>query len=667
MELLLALLVPERDELASLDVALDVDPADTVADVAAALVDFAESRGYGPFDRDRLTLRAGAARRILPPAQTVVDANLVSGMTVVVEERAGSHLDTTSDGHNGVVSLDVAAGPEAGRFIAVSPGTYRVGRSSACDIVIDDPTMSKHHLTVDVAHDLKVTITPEDAAANGTFMGGAEISGTRVVEPEQLVQAGATALAFRPLGEDFSHRRDLLGQIPFNRVPHHRVVVRERTFDPLERPPETPRKQSFPVLASLLPLAIGVVMVMITNRPQFLLITALSPMMLVGRYVSDRRSGRRAYRTGKADFLKRVEARANEVTAALEEERRERFRAAPDVAELARQARFHHGVLWERQRQDPDLLSLRLGLGDVESKVKAELDRGGDVELREHAKNALAHQSIVRSVPVTVELDELTVLGLFGEDDAVRGLGTSLAMQAACLHSPEDVVVAAAVPEGGVGAFVWLKWLPHTRSATSPLEGDHLAIGADRTNRLLVNLLAVADDRLSRRVDREGGAWPRVLLILHEDAQPDRAILSQLLDVAGPAGIRALWLGHTALQLPRQCRATIAAADPLLGTRSRVRFTDPDRVDREVEIEGVKSDTALEIARSLAPIRDASAATVTTAIPRRVHLLDLLGLPQPDPDEIAQRWKTPRPYGISGALGVAADGPFYLDLVSDGP
>ncbi len=158
-----------------------------------------------------------------------------------------------------------------------------------------------------------------------------------------------------------------------------------------------------------------------------------------------------------------------------------------------------------------------------------------------------------------------------------------------------------------------------------------------------------------------------MLLILHEDAQPDRAILSQLLDVAGSAGIRALWLGHTALQLPRQCRATIAAADPLLGTRSRVRFTDPDRVDREVEIEGVKSDTALEIARSLSPIRDASAATVTTAIPRRVHLLDLLGLPQPDPDEIAQRWKTPRPYGISGALGVAADGPFYLDLVSDGP
>jgi len=667
MELLLALLVPERDELASLDFALDVDPSEVVLAVTVALADFAEGRGYGPFQRDRSVLRAGPARRVLRPEESVLDANLVSGSVVVLEDGAPSRPSATSDGRAGVVSVDIAAGPEAGRFIALPPGTYRVGRSRSCDIVIDDPTMSKHHLTVDVAHDLKVTVTPEDAASNGTFMGGAEVSGPRTVAPEQLVQAGATAIGFRPLGEDFSHRRDLLGQIPFNRVPHHRVVVRERTFDPLERPPETPRKQSFPVLASLLPLAIGIVMVMITSRPQFLLITALSPMMLVGRYVSDRRSGRRAYTTGKADFLKRVEARAAEVTVALEEERRERFRAAPDVAELARQARFHHGGLWERQRQDPDLLSLRLGLGDVESKVKADLDRGGDVDLREHANKALAHQSIVRSVPITVELDDLTVLGLFGEDDAVRGLGTSLAIQAACLHSPEDVVVAAAVPKGGVGAFVWLKWLPHTRSATSPLEGDHLAIGSDRTNRLLVNLLSVADERLSRRADREGGAWPRVLLVIHEDAQPDRAILSQLLDVAGPAGIRALWLGHTALQLPRQCRATIAVADPLLGTRSRLRFTDPDHVDREVEIEGVKSDTALEIARSLAPIRDASAATVTTAIPRRVHLLDLLGLPQPDPDQIAQRWQMPRPYGISGALGVAADGPFYLDLVSDGP
>lgn len=666
MELLLALRVPERDTFTSVDVVLDVDPSDAIADVATVLARYAESRGYGPFDSDRMVLSLASEDRPLDPARRVAETNLLSGQTVVLGP-AGQLQDRPGDTARAVVSLDIATGPEAGRFLELLPGRYRIGRSSGCDIVISDPTMSKHHLTVDIAPDLTVVVTPVRDTSNGTFSGGVEIVSARRVAPDELLQVGGTALAFRPLGEDFSQRRDLLGQLPFNRVPHHRIVVKQRKFEPLARPPEEPRTASFPLLAALLPLVAGVAMAVLLQQPRYLIFTALSPIMLAGRYMSDRRGGRVSYTKSKAEFLQRVEARAAEITEAIAEEQAERFRSAPDVAELARQARFHHGGLWLRQRQDPDFMTLRVGLGDLDSKVTAEIERGGDPALREHAEAALAHQRIVHSVPLTVSLEELKVLGLYGDEDAVRGLGTSLVTQAACLHSPEDLVIAAAIPEGKVGDYTWLKWLPHVRSATSPLEGDHLAVGPERSTRLLVNLLGVADDRIGRQADREGRAWPRVVVVLHEDAQPDRAVMSQLLDVAEPAGMAALWIGHAASQLPRQSRATVMVTDPTLGNRSKLRFTDPDHVDRDFEVEGVRTTAALDIARSLAPIRDASAATVTTALPRRVLLLDLLAMPEPNGSDLAARWRTPQPYGISGPLGIAADGPFHLDLVADGP
>ena len=660
--------MPDDEREVSLDLAVDVDPADTVARLSEALVGHVRGRGLWSLAAGAVTLLAGPSRRPLAPDQTVLAANLVSGQRVVLQPGPPPEGTPRAVGTGEVVSLDIAAGPEAGRFVLLPPGLHTVGRSSSCDVVIDDATLSRQHLTVDVADDLTVTVIPNPDASNGTFVGGARVEAGRALAPDDLVHLGATTLGFRALQGDFSRRRDRLGQVPFNRVPYRRTVVRERSFEPLASPPERPRSGGFPLLAAALPMVGGLGIALLTGHPQFLFIMALTPLMLVGRWVSDRRSGRKSYAKEREAFFRRLEERAAEVATALEEERKERFAAAPDVAELARRARFHQPGLWERNRESEDFLSLRLGRGDLESKVRATLDRGGDPELREQGEARLSGQGVVHDVPVTVNLAEVEVLGVFGDAEAVSRVGTSLVLQATCLHSPEDLVVVAALPPGSPPDLSWLKWLPHTRSSTSPLEGPQLAVGQEQANHLLANLLATAAERLDRRPDvNRSVLWPKVLVVVHEDAEPDRAILSQLLDVAGSAGMVALWLGHSELELPRQCRATLASVNPLLGARSRLRFSDPHLVDRHVEIEGVRSDTGLEIARTLAPIRDASAATVTTAIPRRVLLLDTLGMGQPKAEELARRWKRPKPYGLRAPLGQTADGTFELDLVSDGP
>src|SRR4029077_8914930 len=116
----------------------------------------------------------------------------------------------------------------------------------------------------------------------------------------------------------------------------------------------------------------------------------LSPLAMVGNWIEDRRSGRQRHEQAVEKYRRRIEDRKAEIARALAEERVERVRSAPDLADLARRAELRTIDLWPRGRDAPDFLTLRLGLGDAPSRVVAEVDKNGDEELREELLEAVA-------------------------------------------------------------------------------------------------------------------------------------------------------------------------------------------------------------------------------------------------------------------------------------
>ena len=87
---------------------------------------------------------------------------------------------------------------------------------------------------------------------------------------------------------------------------------------------------------------------------------------------------------------------------------------------------------------------------------------------------------------------------------------------------------------------------------------------------------------------------------------------------------------------------------------------------RTIEVEQLRSDVADRVARSLAPVRDASTASLATSIPRTVPLLDVLGVGMPTAAWVSEQWHRASD-GLDFPIGVAADGVLTLDLVADGP
>ena len=112
---------------------------------------------------------------------------------------------------------------------------------------------------------------------------------------------------------------------------------------------------------------------------------------------------------------------------------------------------------------------------------------------------------------------------------------SSVLLQAATLHSPEDLVIV--VIEGhDQGLGTWAKWLPHTRSATSPVAGRHVVDNEDAAADMVRELVSVARMRTGG-TDRADHRWPWILVVLDESADVDPALVSQLLELCPEAGI----------------------------------------------------------------------------------------------------------------------------------
>jgi DNA segregation ATPase FtsK/SpoIIIE, S-DNA-T family len=646
------------DRAGPTDVRVAVEASHTVAELAAALAAHLGHRG----DRVLASTRTG---EVLDPDALLGGLDLLTGDELVLGPGAGAVVARVRPDLTADTTIDVTAGPETGRSVLVHrPGRYVVGRAPDATVRIDDPSVSRRHLTIELDRDGAVTIDPRPASANGVLVNGAEITSPTAVGPTDHVTLGGTRLAVRPAVGRPDTRSGRLGRIDFHRTPYRPPVVVDRSTEPVGPVPERPEPRRLPAIAVVAPLAAGLLMYLFTRQLQFLALMLLSPVVMIGTAVEDRRSGRRAVRDRVSRFRSELVERRREFEQLRDAERIDRFRASPDLADLIRRAELRTVDLWARGRAAPDFLSLRLGLGAATVGFAVELERGGADDLRDEAAEALRGVDELADVPVTVALDE--VLAIHGRPVEVDGVTASLVVQAATLHSPEDLVIVAAISSRR--SLDWLRWLPHARSVTSPLSGDHVARTPAQAGPLVERLLDAAE---MRAVDGHVGppaTWPRVMVVLDAGLELDPARVARLLDLAPGAGFSVVWLATSPAEVPRQATRTLVLRRTTAGiVRGRLWATDPTVAETELEVEHLRPERADRVARALAPIRDASTMSLATTIPRTAPLLEVLGVGRPSASWVVEQWAHRPVHGLRFPIGLGADGPVELDLVEDGP
>jgi DNA segregation ATPase FtsK/SpoIIIE, S-DNA-T family len=486
------------------DVLLEASPDTPLAAIAAEL------------GRSR-PVSGGAApvlyvdRRPLDPDLTLRHLPIRDGTVVSLDDPGGCPPDEPA----AAVELRVTGGPDAGAVHRLPAGTVVVGRGPRAQVRVADP-----HLA-DEAFALAVRPNGDCLLTLAGWVRG-RIDGEPLAERAQLRPGAQVAVG----GSLFSVARPASPDAVL--VPSADGAALDYDRPPRVRPAGPPALLRLPA------------------RPRFAL------------------PGRRSYASRLADY----EVRRAQVEAAaartLAGEHARLHRDHPDPASVLRTVVGPRTGLWERRRDDPDYLALRVGTGAFPRLV---------------------------DVPVVVPLRERGVLGVAGPGSLPRTLGRWLVAQAAALHSPLDLRVCVLTDAAAEPDWEWVRWLPHARPGLA--EDVPVAIGNDAGTVMarvdeLAGLLAVR-----RR--------PDVLVVLDGTERlclvPD---VVRLLRLGPAAGIHAICLDEAERRLPAECQALVTADGPALRVRQAGAGVVPD-----VRPDLVGAGWCQRLARGLAPLRDA--------------------------------------------------------------
>lgn len=568
-----------------------------------------------------------------------------------------------------VVELAVVAGPDAGRRLPLSAGRHEIGRDPGpTGVTIDDPSMSKRHLALEV-DDRGNAVVEDLDSLNGTAIDGVALAAGEscLVGSADEVEAGRSLISLRSYrSSDPTLVETRAGKVAFNRPP--RV---SRPFEPVElravAPPREPRGVRFPLVAALIPVALGIALWLVTKTPTMLMMALFSPLMLLGSAVSDKRSGRRDHRHEVEAFEAGLEQLEESLEAARAEEIAHRRASAPDAAELGARARRRLADLWERRPDDADFLDVRIGIADQPTTTAVAIPDGGQEDLRRRLETLVERYATVPSMPVRIALGEVGAVGLSGDRDGIDRLARWLVAQAAVLHSPRDLVVAAILGEDRERDWRWLGWLPHAASETSLLPVPNIAVGTTEGRELLRSIAVIAAERRAENEGRTRGRRRLSMLLLVDDGvELEPAVIDDLLDGCAEVDVAAIWMAPEARQLPGGCQALVELAAGR--AIADVTWTTSGRRIEAMSAEGITEEIAEAIARSLAAVVDVGARGAATDLPREAPLLELLDVVEPTPEQIVARWDKRQPGDpLAAVLGVGADGDFEVDLRSQGP
>ncbi|AYG80057.1 ESX secretion system protein EccC [Streptomyces hundungensis] len=435
----------------------------------------------------------------------------------------------------------------------------------------------------------------------------------------------------------------------------------------LQPPPELPRGQQEGALMQLLPmLGMGgsVVFFFMPNSQPFMKImgmvmVASTVAMSVAMIVRYRRGSQGQLADLRRDYLRYLGQTRRAAARAARKQRDAQYYLHPSPEQLW--ALVAEGSrVWERRSGDADFGQVRVGLGPQALATPLVPPQTAPVDQLEPLtagamQRFLATHQTVEDLPMAVSLRAFYRMTLSGETQTVRACARALTASLACLHSPEDLVIAVACSSSAAAHWEWTKWLPHTQ-APGLFDGAGSRRLFSRSAAELEELLAA---RLSGRprFHPEGAPLteePHIVVVLDGVSPPPMSVLASAEGLQGVTVIEVV---------PGELNG--ARGDLAVAVQPRtLRLESGHGLVYEGTPDVLSYESADALARQLAPLRMASGGDDDEPLLANLEFPDLLGLGDADSVDTARTWR-PRSAAerLRVPIGVGEDGrPVMLDL-----
>ncbi|MDN5895724.1 MAG: type VII secretion protein EccCa, partial [Nocardioides sp.] len=397
----------------------------------------------------------------------------------------------------------------------------------------------------------------------------------------------------------------------------------------------------------------------------FLMLLAMISIGVI-MVVSQRSGNKRKMRESRERYLDYIESFRHDVRSRISDQRAEmawRFPRTDQLLDICINDRRR----WERRLSHSDFLVVRLGTGEVPLGAGLTLDADTgplnefDPVCLQAAQELQQRYSMLHDQPVELALGRVGQLSMLGAPGTRREVATSIALQLATLHSPNDVSIAVVRSGDAAPAWEWVKWLPHVLDPTTQ-DGEVPARRVTDSAAAMAELLQPElEARLDRR-QRSRGTGPNVGQQLVVFVDGDGLPRGHHLESPDP-NVPLIELGVHVISLLDD------------------RAAEPEQVDARLELtqDGAATVTGREIplfpdlpeegladavSRVLSSLRLTLDESTSHELSGTVGLPEILGVADPAELNVRRTWK-PRPLRdlLRVPIGIGETGqPVLLDL-----
>lgn len=337
----------------------------------------------------------------------------------------------------------------------------------------------------------------------------------------------------------------------------------------------------------------------------------------------------------------------------------------PDSQKLIASGRGSGSLLWNRNRNQEDFLTLRLGTGRQPHAGKISIPKESfsmeEDPLAQRPKQLRETYQTMDRAASLLDLSGTKLIGVVGSPEQMCALARTMIVQAAALHTDTDLKIAFLCRPEEVEEYSWVRWLPHTFVNGTKLR---LVAGEDLERQ---NVLYTLTGVLRARQEQEGDQarqqkmqTPHYLIFCTSETLLENEAISSYLVSDKALGVTLVMLYGVMNRFFKECRTVLQANGEQW---ERVHLDDAGSESNRFTLERVERQEAESFARRLSCL-SLLEQEPESSLPDMVDYLELMEIRSLEQWDLVKRYKENRTYEqIAARLGVTAGNrPLVLDL-----
>ncbi len=325
--------------------------------------------------------------------------------------------------------------------------------------------------------------------------------------------------------------------------------------------------------------------------------------------------------------------------------------------------------LWERELQQKDFLTLRLGIGKAKIKINldypAEHFKVDEDLLDEKLRLIIDRNKEIEGAPIVASFIEKNITAIIGKYEHIKPFVDLLILQMVALHSYHDLKIVIMTNNGREKYWEYMKLMPHSFSSDRTIR--FFSVDFDESKEISSYLQKVLNARKDSKIvvnkEESYKNFDNYYIIITDDYKmaKENPIIDEILNQEVNLGFSLLILNDSLSNIPTQCKSFINISDAESGGIFENEISK--ETQNKFNIEYVDKLNLEHCALILAniPIKNKDE---NYELPKMISFLEMYKVGKVEQLNPLERWQVNNPIiSLAVPIGITTSGKlFKLDL-----